>query len=145
LVNVVEFLSKESGVLIKQGYLSTDSERTIRARIYGNNGFVTIKGKTFKGSRLEYEYEIPLKDAEEIISKLCSYIVEKVRYKVQFSGHVWEVDVFLKDNEGLVIAEIELNDINERYDLPNWLDYEITNDYKYSNSNLAVNPYKRWE
>lgn len=134
------------GVYYKQGYLSTEKEKTIRVRIYDNKGFITIKGKTNGISRLEYEYKIPPKDAEEILNFLCGkLIIEKYRYHYKYQGFLWEIDEFLGDNEGLVVAEIELPDENQEFCKPGWIGKEVTQVRRYSNASLVKNPYKNWK
>lgn len=131
---------------ITQGFLSTDPERTVRVRIKGNEGFLTIKGKsnTSGTSRFEWEKEIDLEEAEALL-KLCKKgIIDKIRYEVESNQHVYEVDEFFGDNKGLVIAEIELNAENEVFEKPNWLGSEVTGKVKYYNSQLSVIPFCEW-
>ena len=137
-------ISPEKSIEIKQGYLLTDPEKTIRVRTKNGKGFFTIKGKTNKSSRPEFEYEIPLEDAEELIRKFCSAVVEKTRHLVHFEGKLWEVDEFKGANRGLIVAEIELKDEDEKYALPEWVDKNVTEDPRYANSNLSVNPFSSW-
>lgn len=135
---------KEEGVRIAQGYLSTAPERTVRVRIKGNRGYLTVKGKNEGISRKEFEYEIPMEDAEELL-KLCeSSILEKRRYRETVEGHVWEVDVFSGENEGLLLAEIELQYENESFKKPQWLGNEVSEDSRYYNSSLSMQPYRQW-
>lgn len=137
---------KADGTLYRQGYMLKDADKTIRIRtIENDNGYITIKGKTKGFSRPEYEYSIPLQEAEELLEKFCEAIVEKKRYKVKVAGKLWEVDEFLGDNEGLLLAELELKNETETFDLPEWIDKEVTNDQRYYNSQLSVNPYKNWK
>lgn len=131
---------------IAQGFLNTDAERTVRVRIKGNKGYITIKGKSNKSgtSRFEWEKEIPIQEAKELL-KLCEEIViEKIRYKIPVGNHVYEVDEFHGDNEGLYIAEVELQDENEAFQKPTWLGEEVTGQNQYYNSQLSKNPYKNW-
>lgn len=141
------YKSGSTSCLYKQGYLCTDKERTVRIRIAGEKGYITIKGRTTGCSRAEYEYEIPLADAASILDTLCLHpLVEKIRYRHKGpDGKVWEVDEFLGENEGLVVAEIELADENEPFARPAWLGEEVTGDVRYYNSYLSQNPYKGWK
>jgi len=136
----------KDGETIKQGYFPTLNKTVIRARLKGNKGYITIKGQKVGISRPEYEYEIPFKDAQEIIEKLCeSLVIEKTRYKIKHANHIWEIDVFEGDNKGLIVAEVEMKDENEKVQLPNWTTNEVTDDFRYSNSNLVKYPYRFWE
>ncbi|MDE5078599.1 MAG: CYTH domain-containing protein [Trichodesmium sp. St2_bin6] len=129
------------GQVYRQGYMSTEDGITLRARVVGDQGYLTIKGPSFGNSRAEYEYEIPLEDAEEMLNSLCSSgLIEKIRYKVHHGELVWEVDEFVQDNEGLIVAEVELDDENQKVELPEWIGEEVSQDYRYSNSNLSKNP-----
>ena len=136
--------SKGMGQVYKQGYVLTYPEKTIRVRIAEDKAFLTIKGKSIGASRAEYEYAIPVKDAEELLENFCSAVISKVRYKVKYGNHTWEVDEFLGDNAGLVLAEIELEHEEEPFDKPNWVSTEVTEDRRYFNSYLSVNPYNSW-
>lgn len=131
-------------VPIKQAYLSKDQSKTIRVRVAGEKGFITIKGKSVGASRPEYEYEIPLPEANELIEKFCSGVIEKTRHYVQHENKTWEVDVFDGLNKGLIVAEIELNSEDEIYSKPAWIDRDVTTDRRYANSNLIVNPFSTW-
>jgi adenylate cyclase len=136
----------QGGEIIKQGYFPTLNNTAIRARLKGDKGYITIKGQKVGISRPEYEYEIPFNDAKEIIEKLCEkLVIEKTRYKIKHAGHIWEVDVFEGDNKGLVVAEVEMKDESEEVQLPAWVRSEVTDDLRYSNSNLVKYPYKCWE
>ena len=131
---------------IAQGYLNSNPERTVRIRIKGKKGFITIKGIGNKSgaSRMEWEKEIPLEEAKALL-KLCEKgVIEKTRYEVKSGNHIIEIDEFHGDNEGLIMAEIELNDENESIKKPNWLEQEVTGDKRYYNSYLSLNPYKTW-
>lgn len=132
---------------IVQGYLSTVPERTVRVRIKGEKGFLTIKGKGNDSglSRLEWEKEIPLKEAELLLSICETGVIDKIRYEIKKGNHVFEVDVFSAENDGLVIAEIELNSESETFEKPDWLGVEVTNDERYYNAYLSKNPYKNWK
>lgn len=135
----------EIPVSFRQGYLTQDRSRTVRVRIAGTTGFLTIKGPNIGASRLEYEYNIPHDDAIELLDQLCiKPIIEKKRYKIIIHGKCWEVDEFFGDNEGLLLAEIELDHENEEFDPPDWVGREVTTDERYFNSNLAQNPFCNW-
>ncbi len=137
---------KTKGLLYKQGYMMRDEDKTIRVRLVeGDKGYLTIKGKRSGFSRPEYEYPIPLKDAEELLQQFCDAIIVKKRYKITVHGKYWEVDEFLEDNEGLILAELELADESETFGLPDWIDKEVTADQRYYNSELSVNPFKNWK
>lgn len=143
-----EFKSKAiKSLQIKQGYLSSIPERTVRVRIQDNQGFLTIKGSNKKNSisRFEWEKEITKEEANELI-QLCEVgIIDKKRYIVPFGDKIIEVDEFYGENEGLILAEIELDDENENIEKPNWLGKEVTDDPRYYNSMLMKNPYKNWD
>jgi adenylate cyclase len=141
---VWESVSKGQGTYLKQGYLSTDPEKTIRVRITENKSFLTIKGKTEGIARTEFEYEIPRNDAQELLDQFANNSIEKTRYELLHKGKLWEVDVFSGDNEGLILAEIELQSEEETYPLPPWVDREVSADKRYYNSNLSKNPFKLW-
>ncbi|WP_111308928.1 CYTH domain-containing protein [Confluentibacter sediminis] len=131
---------------IVQGFLNTDKERTVRVRIKGDKGFLTIKGASSNNglSRFEWEKEISLIDAENLL-KICEKgIVEKTRYEVKIGDHIFEIDEFYGDNEGLVMAEVELTNETEAYEKPNWLGQEVTGDIRYYNSQLSKQPFKTW-
>lgn len=145
LVTNEEYKSSSKKALFRQGYLSVDYERIVRVRSYNGKGFITIKGKTKSCSRDEYEYSIPVEDAERMLDSLCVRpIIEKIRYFLTFEGYKWVVDEFLGVNKGLVTAEIELEHENQKFLKPNWIGNEITYDIKYFNSNLVENPFVRW-
>ena len=131
---------------IVQGYLSSDPKRTVRIRLKGENGYLTIKGESNESglTRFEWEKEISYTDAENLLNLCEKGVIDKIRYEVIVGFHVYEVDVFTKDNEGLVIAEIELKDENESFEKPIWLGEEVTNDIRYYNSYLSKNPFKKW-
>lgn len=131
-------------VALKQAYLSTDPEKTIRVRTMNGSAYITIKGKSRGAVRAEYEYEIPLADAQELIRHFGSMPVEKTRHYVEFEGKTWEVDEFEGSNEGLLIAEIELSSEEEAYALPGWAGADVTHDQRYANSNLSIKPFKSW-
>lgn len=140
------YKSGSTSCLYKQGYLCTDKERTVRIRIAGEKGYITIKGRTTGCSRAEYEYEIPLADAASMLDTLCvKPLIEKTRYRCTGpDGKVWEVDEFLGENEGLVVAEIELSGEDEPFARPSWVGDEVTGDPRYYNSYLSQTPYNKW-
>jgi adenylate cyclase len=132
---------------IVQGYLNSAPERTVRVRIRGDQGFLTIKGKSSSDglSRFEWEREIPIFEAEELL-KLCeSGVIEKFRHEVSVGNHIFEVDEFLGENEGLLLAEVELKEKNEEIEKPDWLGEEVTGNMKYYNSYLSKFPFKVWQ
>jgi adenylate cyclase len=132
-------------MLLRQGYLSSGSRSSIRARIAGEQAWLNLKAKRSGMTRLEYEYPIPRQDAEEILEHLCQGpLIEKYRHELPLGAHVWEIDEFLGDNAGLIVAEIELDDEREAFDLPSWLGLEVTHDERYYNFNLATRPFKSW-
>ncbi|MFA6702110.1 MAG: CYTH domain-containing protein [Dysgonamonadaceae bacterium] len=131
---------------IKQGYLSQSNLNVVRVRILDQNAFLTIKSSTVQGTftHLEYEYEIPVVDAEQLL-KLCeSNIIDKTRYLIKSGDHIFEVDEFYGDNNGLVMAEIELRSEDEKFDKPNWIGLEVTGDERYYNAYLSMHPFKEW-
>lgn len=129
---------------ISQGYLNRDKDRTVRVRISGTQAFLTVKGITTGATRSEFEYEIPLSDAEALLRMCDGPLVEKLRHRVQHGAHTWEIDEFLGENRGLVVAEIELRGEAESFVRPPWLADEVTHDARYFNSNLATHPFTRW-
>lgn len=133
------------GVLYRQGYLSTDPDRTVRVRLAAGMGYLTIKGRSVEASRAEFEYEIPSEDAAEMLDRLClPGLVEKERYRVDHAGKTWEVDVFLGENEGLILAEVELAEARETIELPPWAGDEVTEDPRYYNAYLVAHPFGQW-
>ncbi|WP_426327488.1 CYTH domain-containing protein [Pedobacter sp. R-06] len=137
-------LSKPEGKLFRQGYLLSDKDKTIRVRATETKGFLTIKGQTIGATRMEYEYEIPVAEATELLDNFSLSELSKTRYEIPFNGKLWEIDVFLGANKGLVVAEIELNSEDEIFALPDWVSREVTEEEKYYNSNLTINPFKDW-
>ena len=132
--------------LITQGYLSSDSKRSVRIRICEQNAYITIKGQTSESgtSRYEWEKEINIEDAKQLMLLCREGVVTKIRHLIPFKNHTFEVDEFLKDNSGLVIAEIELSNENEDFERPRWLGKEVTGIKKYYNSQLSQNAYVNW-
>lgn len=132
---------------IIQGFLNTDKERTVRVRLKGDKGFITVKGKSNNSglSRFEWEKEISKTDAESLL-KLCEKgVIDKIRYEVKVGNHIFEVDEFFGDNKGLIIAEVELNSEDETFIKPDWLGQEVTGQIKYYNSQLSKLPYNTWK
>ena len=130
--------------IIKQGYLNSNPERTVRIRIRNNQGFLTIKSKNKGAVRNEFEYEIPLEEAEELILLCEQPVIEKIRYLVPKNNHIWEIDIFEGANQGLEVAEIELSHVNESFELPSWVDKDVTHETKYYNSQLIKMPFTAW-
>jgi adenylate cyclase len=139
-----EALEKPKGNLYRQGYLLTDPNKTIRVRIADSCGYLTIKGISVGATRPEFEYEIPINEAEQLLDNFSVSDLKKIRYEILFKGKLWEVDEFLGDNLGLIVAEIELNSESEIFELPDWVDREVTGEGKYYNSNLSINPFTKW-
>jgi adenylate cyclase len=137
--------TKPEADYFKQGYLYSDSSKTIRVRVTNSSGYLTIKGKTSGISRPEYEYEIPKQEAEELLTQFAESALEKYRYRLTYASKIWEVDVFEGKNKGLLLAEIELQDENERFELPPWIGQEVTSDHRYNNSYLAKHPFSEWK
>jgi len=131
---------------IAQGYLNSHPERTVRIRIKGESGFLTVKGKGNESgtTRLEWETELSLMDAKPLFAICEPGMIDKIRYEIKSGKHVIEVDEFFGENQGLVVAEIELNDENEAFEKPDWLGQEVTNDERYYNAYLSKNPFKNW-
>lgn len=148
LVESTDFI-KESTVnnRIVQGYLNSNPERTVRVRIKGNKGFLTIKGKGNENgtTRFEWEKEISLSEAEALLQLCESGIIDKIRYEIPLGKHTFEVDIFSGENQGLIIAEVELTFENEFFEQPNWLGKEVTGDKKYYNSHLSEHPFCSWK
>ena len=148
LVNSDEYISSSfAQYQIAQGYLNSNPERTVRVRIKGNKGYLTIKGLSTKSglSRFEWEKEIPFEEAKELL-KLCEKgIIDKIRYEVKMGKHIIKVDEFQGENEGLILAEIELSSETETFEKPSWLGKEVTQDSRYYNSFLSQNPYTKWK
>ena len=132
---------------IAQGYLNSNPERTVRVRIKGEKGFLTIKGKGNSSgmSRFEWEKEIPFAEAKTLFDLCESGVISKMRFEVKIGQHVFEVDEFYGENRGLVIAEIELNSETESFEKPSWIGKEVTNDERFYNAYLSQNPYSKWE
>lgn len=128
-----------------QGYLCTDPERNVRVRTKGDKAVLTIKGKSEGIKRLEFEYEIPFDDAEAVLEQLAlPTVIRKTRHLVDFGGFVWEIDEFFGANEGLIVAEVELEREDQAFDLPPWAGDEVTEDSRYLNANLVSRPFNSW-
>lgn len=147
LVNNLQFKKEATRFFeIAQGFLNTHAERTVRVRIKGDQGFLTIKGKSNKSgtSRFEWETEIPIAEAKQLLVLCEKGIIQKTRYNISVGNHVFEVDEFFGENQGLIVAEVELQHENEVFLKPNWLGEEVTGQLKYYNSQLSKKPYKNW-
>jgi len=148
LVNSTDFKEQASAKnQIAQGYLNSNPERTVRVRIKGESGFLTIKGKGNESgtTRLEWETEIPLAEAKPLLALCEKGIIDKIRYEITVGKHTFEVDEFFGENEGLLLAEVELHDENESFEKPSWLGKEVTNDARYYNAYLSKNPFSSWQ
>ncbi|MEH1944773.1 MAG: CYTH domain-containing protein [Nostoc sp.] len=133
------------GSVYRQGYIATQDKATVRIRIVGEKGYLTIKGPNIKYSRLEFEYPIPIEDAQEMLETLCERpFIEKIRYKIESGGLIWEIDEFDGVNKGLILAEVELSDENQQIELPTWIGEEVSDDFRYFNSNLVKHPFSQW-
>ncbi len=131
---------------ITQGFLNTHKERTVRVRLKGDIGYLTVKGKSSENglSRFEWEKEITYEEAKSLLNICESGVIDKIRYEVVIKNHTFEIDEFFGDNEGLVIAEVELNSENELFETPDWLGDEVTGNVKYYNSQLSKHPFSKW-
>jgi adenylate cyclase len=145
LVTGTAWKTLAAGVLTRQGYLSSAAERTVRVRIAGEKGFLTVKGVNRGVTRTEFEYPIPAVDAAAMLDDLCERpLIEKIRYRIPFGAHVWEVDEFHGVNDGLVVAEVELASADEEPALPPWVGREVSRDARYFNANLVKRPFTTW-
>lgn len=134
------------GIAYRQGYLCAGKERSVRVRIAGDRGFLTIKGATIGAARSEYEYEIPVTEAREMLDTLCPQPqIEKKRYTIPYRGFTWEIDEFFGLNQGLIVAEIELDREDQPFERPNWIGEEVTGDARYYNAALCAAPYTTWK
>ncbi|HEY9061415.1 MAG TPA: CYTH domain-containing protein [Pseudobacteroides sp.] len=141
-----DYKNMSKGVPYMQGYICSGKGRVVRVRIAGAKGYITIKGPHEGIKRAEYEYEIPVDDAREMLENLCTKpLIEKHRYSVPHEGFIWEIDEFHGENEGLVVAEIELDNENQKFSIPSWIGKEVTGESKYYNSSLIKNPYTKWD
>ena len=133
------------GTAIKQAYIATADNTVVRIRVAGTKAFITLKGENNGLTRTEFEYPIPLTDAEEMIEQLClGPIIDKTRYLIPIAGHTWELDIFHGDNLGLVVAEIELSCEDEAFERPDWVTREVSHESRYYNSSLIDKPYSTW-
>jgi adenylate cyclase len=132
------------GVRIAQGYLSLDPERSVRVRLAGENAWLTVKGRTEGITRAEFEYPIPVDDARALLAICLPSVIDKTRHRIGFAGHLWEIDVFHGTNEGLVMAEVELDDESAAPALPLWAGEEVSDDVRYYNTSLASRPFGLW-
>ncbi len=140
-----EYRALSTSKQIVQGYICSDKNRIVRVRIYGEQAYITIKNASVGFARNEFEYEIPVVDARIMLSEICEKpIIEKVRYRYDYKDFCWEIDEFHAENEGLVVAEIELPTVDCRFEKPSFIGEEVTNDTRYYNANLLKNPYKNW-
>ena len=145
LVRDVSAVRDATGVPYRQGYLSTVPERTVRIRVAGEHAFITIKGTNVGATRAEFEYDIPLVDAQVLLRMCLPPLIEKTRYRIDHGGLTWEVDVFEGENDGLVVAEVELPAADTPVEIPAWIGDEVTGDPRYYNANLVDRPFSRWE
>ncbi len=135
----------DAGTKMRQGYLSNSEKSSIRVRISGDVAHINIKSAEPGCVRREYEYPIPVSDAEELLADLChDALIEKIRYKVNFSGFIWEIDVFSGVNQGLIVAEIELDDLEQKFPRPPWIGREVSDEIRYYNSHLIYYPFCQW-
>ena len=133
------------GIRIVQGYIPTQGKTAVRIRLKGEQAFLTIKGENRGAVRSEFEYPIPVDDADTMLAELCNgQSVDKIRYLIDHAGHTWEVDIFSGSNQGLVVAEVELDSEDENVSLPDWVREEVTGDPRYYNSSLISHPYSIW-
>ena len=145
LVDTSKLPTLPKGQIMKQGYIPTQGI-TVRARISDDQAFLTLKGRATGLSRSEFEYPIPVEDAQQILNELCTHpLIEKTRYLIPYGDHTWELDIFEGDNQGLVVAEIELSHKNESFEKPEWITKEVSYDTKYRNSNLIAHPFCSWD
>jgi adenylate cyclase len=146
LVDAKAWVPQSAGTLYQQGYLSSVKERVVRVRLEGDAGKLTIKGASQGITRVELEYAIPTQDAELMLRTLCERpLIEKTRHKENHGGKLWEIDVFHGDNEGLVVAELELASEDETFEWPSWVTEEVSSDPRYYNSNLLTAPFRSWK
>lgn len=140
-----ENLEKPTGKLYRQGYILTNPNKTVRVRIVEDKGYLTIKGRAIGVTRAEFEYEIPFADANELLDQFTEFVLSKIRYIIPFQGKIWEIDVFEGENAGLIVGEIELKSEEESFEIPHWIDVEVSHDKRYFNSNLVSFPFKSWK
>ena len=145
LVQKASFLSSIYGKDMVQGFILTKKEKSVRVRITGEKATLTVKGETFGSVRQEFEYPIPVEEAREMLFLCERPLIDKCRYEIPWGSLIWEVDVFHGENEGLIVAEIELPEVDYYLDLPEWIGEEVTSDPRYFNSNLILYPYSAWD
>ena len=137
--------SLATGTLYRQGYVVLGIGKTVRVRVAGSTGYLTIKGSSMNLARSEFEYEIPLDDAMTMLDTLCEQpLIEKMRYKIPYAGMMWEVDEFAGENQGLIVAEVELTTVDQAIALPPWVGADVSHDPRYFNSQLVRHPYRQW-
>ena len=145
LVKEKPFSIAKRSLKINQGYIINEKSKVIRVREKGDDYFLTIKGNNIGISRLEYDFPISKEDAKELIFHFCkTTVIEKTRHYIEHKGHTWEVDEFHGKNNGLIVAEIELESEDEKFEKPDWVGEEVTQDDRYYNMNLAIHPYTSW-
>ena len=145
LVTRMDWKTLAKGTRYRQGYLNSVKERTVRVRTIDDKGFLTVKGITTGATRSEFEYEIPAADADAMLTDLCEKpLIEKNRYKIQTGPHIWEIDEFFGENQGLLVAEVELTSEEQAFEKPGWVGEEVTGDPRYFNSNLIKHPFTKW-
>ncbi|MDB9528052.1 CYTH domain-containing protein [Oscillatoria sp. CS-180] len=146
LVKDTSWREHAKGLLYRQGYIPTQNKTTVRVRVVGDRGYLTVKSPSLELTRQEFEYDIPVEDAEAMLNSLCSApLIEKRRHTLRVGEHLWEIDEFLGDNTGLVLAEIELTRETEEFVMPTWVGEEVSANPNYFNSNLVKKPYRLWE
>jgi adenylate cyclase len=138
-------VKKPAGSDIQQAYLLNEPQKVIRIRVIDDSGYITIKGPVVNMTRLEYEFPVPKNEALEIMNHFTKAVIQKTRYKIEFAGKIWEVDEFWGDNEGLIIAEIELASADDQFLKPAWIGEEVTSDPRYYNSYLSEHPFNSWQ
>ncbi|MFA5903174.1 MAG: CYTH domain-containing protein [Desulfobacula sp.] len=145
LLNGDEWRALGTPVQYRQGYLNRSKERTVRVRMAGEKGYLTIKGIGKGAKRTEYEYEIPKEDADAMLNDLVEKpVIEKNRYRIEYKKMIFEIDEFFGENQGLILAEVELESEDQKIELPDWIGKEVTHDPRYYNSNLVFHPYMKW-
>lgn len=145
LVDTAKWSPTDQGTKLIQAYLGLNPNQTVRIRIADEKAFLTIKGRSQTISRPEFEYQVPVEDAQEMLKLAISNSVEKTRYHIMYEGFLWEVDVFSGKNTGLIVAEIELESEDQAFPIPEWILEEVSNDGRYYNSYLSTSPYTEWE
>lgn len=146
LVKGDEWRSLAVGKIYRQGYIPTEKGVTVRVRVIGDRAYLTVKGPKVGNARAEFEYPIPVEDGQQMLDTLCDRpFIEKTRYKIPIGELIWEVDEFAGENQGLILAEVELTDEHQTVELPDWIGEEVSDDPRYFNSNLAKNPFTRWQ